>query len=41
LEDLPELGKTDPVFDRLAKIVESNNGLWCEAVEKLLLEEGR
>ncbi len=38
LSDFAELGKTSPLFARLAEIIEGNNGLWCAAAEKYLLE---
>jgi threonine dehydrogenase-like Zn-dependent dehydrogenase len=37
LEDLPELGKTDPMYARLAEIVARNGGLWCLEAERYLL----
>ena len=38
IEDLPELGKKDPMLAELAKIVERNDGLWCAEAEAYLLE---
>ena len=38
IADLPELGKTNPMYARLAEIVEKNGGLWCAEAEKYLLE---
>ncbi len=38
IDELPELGKTDPLCAELAKIVERNGGLWCAEAEKYLLE---
>jgi len=38
IEDFSEKGKTNPLFAKLAEIVNSNNGLWCTAAEKFLLE---
>ena len=38
LADLAELGKTNPLYKRLAEIVEDNNGLWSAEAEKYLLE---
>ena len=38
IADLPELGKSDPMYARLAEIVEKNDGLWCAEAEKYLLE---
>lgn len=37
IDDFAELGKTDPRFAELAKIVERNNGLWCLDAENYLL----
>jgi threonine dehydrogenase-like Zn-dependent dehydrogenase len=37
LEDFAEKGKSDPLFAKLAEIVEEANGLWCPAAEKYLL----
>jgi len=37
IADLPELGKTDPMYARLAEIVEANGGLWCAEAEAYLL----
>ena len=41
LTDLAELGKTDPLYARLAEIVEANNGLWCGEAEKYLLANAK
>ncbi len=38
LSDFEKLGKTDERFKTLHKLVEANNGLWCEEAEKYLLE---
>ena len=38
IADLEELGKTDPLYAKLAEIVKANDGLWCEEAEKYLLE---
>lgn len=38
IDDLPELGKTDPLCAALAEIVQRNGGLWCAEAEKYLLE---
>ncbi len=38
LTDLAELGKTNPVFAELAKLVEKHNGLWSAEAEAYLLE---
>lgn len=41
LADLPELGKTNPLYQALAEIVEKNNGSWCAEAEAYLLEHGK
>jgi threonine dehydrogenase-like Zn-dependent dehydrogenase len=38
IAELPELGKTDPMYAELARIVERNGGLWCAEAEEYLLE---
>jgi hypothetical protein len=38
ISDFKEKGKTNPLFAKLAEIVEANNGLWCAEAEKYLLE---
>ena len=38
IADFAELGKTDPLFAKLAKIVEKSNMLWSTEAEKALLE---
>jgi len=38
IDDFREKGKADPRFEKLAEIVEENNGLWCSEAEKYLLE---
>lgn len=38
IDDLPELGKTDPLYKALAEIVERNGGIWCAEAESYLLE---
>ena len=38
IADLPELGKTNELYKRLAEIVEEHGGLWCYEAEKYLLE---
>lgn len=38
VDKLGELGKTDPLFAELDKIVKANGGVWCAAAEKYLLE---
>jgi hypothetical protein len=37
LEDFEELGKTDPLYRELDKIVKANGGLWCKEAEDYLL----
>jgi len=41
LSDLSELGKTDPMYAELSRIVEANNGLWCAEAEKYLLANAK
>lgn len=38
IDDLHELGKTDPLYRSLADIVEKNGGIWCAEAEAYLLE---
>ncbi len=38
IDDFEELGKSDPFFAELAKIVKKTNGLWSAEAEKYLLE---
>jgi threonine dehydrogenase-like Zn-dependent dehydrogenase len=38
IDDLPELGKTDPLYKTLADIVAANGGIWCAEAEAYLLE---
>ncbi len=37
ITDFPELGKENPMFAELDKIVKAHNGLWCAEAEKYLL----
>ena len=37
LEDFEELGRTDPLYRELDKIVKANGGLWCREAEEYLL----
>ena len=37
IADLPELGKSAPMYARLAEIVAKNGGLWCAEAEAYLL----
>ena len=41
ISDFAELGATDPLFAELGKITTANNGLWCPAAEKYLLENAK
>lgn len=41
LTDLAEKGKEDPMYAKLAEIVEENNGLWCGEAEKYLLAHAK
>ena len=41
LDELEEKGKKDPLFKELAKIVKSNNGLWCADAEKYLITNAK
>lgn len=41
ITDFAELGKTDPLFKKLAEICEKNNGLWSAEAEKYLLENAK
>ena len=38
VDELGELGKTDPLFATLDEIVKKNGGMWCAEAEKYLLE---
>lgn len=38
IADFVELGKEDPVYAELGRIVEGNNGLWCLEAERYLLD---
>lgn len=37
ISDLEELGKTNSLYEKLAKIVAANGGMWCEEAEHYLL----
>lgn len=39
IDDFRKLGESNPLFARLADIVEANNGMWCVDAENLLLSE--
>ncbi len=41
IDDFEELGKSDPVFAHLAKLVKNSNGLWNADAEKYLLENAK
>jgi threonine dehydrogenase-like Zn-dependent dehydrogenase len=41
ISDFAELGKTDPVYAKLAELVEANNGLWSGEAEKYLLANAK
>ncbi|HAA25325.1 MAG TPA: L-sorbose 1-phosphate reductase [Ruminiclostridium sp.] len=41
LDELREKADQNPLFLRLAEIVEANNGLWCGEAEKYLLENAK
>ncbi len=38
ISELGELGKTDPLYAELDRIVKKNGGVWCAEAEKYLLE---
>jgi len=41
IDDFKTLGETDPMFAKLADLVEANNGLWCGEAEKYLLANAK
>ncbi len=41
IADFRKEAETNPIFTKLAEITESNNGLWCAAAEKYLLENAK
>jgi len=41
IDDFKKKAGKDPLFMRLAEIVEANNGLWCLEAEKYLLENAK
>ncbi|MBA7580193.1 Mannitol-1-phosphate 5-dehydrogenase [subsurface metagenome] len=41
ISDFKKKGKTNPLFNRLAKIIEKNNGLWSTEAEKYLLKNAK
>jgi hypothetical protein len=38
ISDFSEKGASDPLFEKLASIVDKNNGLWCQEAEEYLLK---
>lgn len=41
LADFEELGKNDPFYADLAKIIATNNGLWCAEAEQYVLKNAK
>jgi threonine dehydrogenase-like Zn-dependent dehydrogenase len=41
LTDFAKLGETDPMYKKLAELVEANNGLWSGEAEKYLLANAK
>ena len=41
ISDFEKLGKTDPIFAKLAELVNGHNGLWNGEAEKYLLENAQ
>jgi len=41
ISDFKKKGKTNPLFNRLAEIIEKNNGLWSAEAEKYLLKNAK
>lgn len=41
IDEFAEKGKTQPLFAKLAEMIERNNGLWCLEAEKYLLENAK
>lgn len=41
IADFAKLGDSDPLFKKLAEIVDSNDGLWCAEAEKYLLANAK
>ena len=39
IADFEKLGKRDPLFAKLHKVCEANNGLWCAEAERVLLAQ--
>ena len=38
IEDFAELGKSDPLFEKLDEACKNNRGLWSAQAEKVLFE---
>jgi hypothetical protein len=41
IDDFEKLGKDDPMFANLSKIVKANGGLWCKEAEEYLLAHAK
>ncbi len=41
ISDFAKLGESDPLFKKLAEIVDANGGLWCAEAEKYLLANAK
>ena len=41
IADFAKLGESDPMFQKLAELVEKNNGLWNVEAERYLLENAK
>ena len=41
IDDLPELGKTDPMMAKLAELVAAHGGLWNAEAEAYLLANAK
>lgn len=41
IDDFEKLGKDDPMFANLSKIVKTNGGLWCKEAEEYLLAHAK
>lgn len=41
IADFEKLGEADPLFKKLAQIVNDNNGIWCAEAEKYLLANAK
>ena len=40
IDELEELGKSDPLYRELGDAVKKNGGNWCAEAERILLEKG-